>query len=112
MSGNGVTVMVPATWEGTAPGDLVGRYVNVRPYYHVPSSRSSMASARSPYAFAARVVDVLGDMAVVEFEWADDSTPWRKRAAYWPGELHQGHSACVCPACAPMGAGIHALRGA
>lgn len=100
----------PATWEGTAPEDLVGRYVSVRPYYHVPSSRSSMTSARSAYAFAARVTETLGEMVVVEIEWRASRAPWEPRASFHPRELHQ--STCACPACAPMGDGIAALHGA
>lgn len=111
-SSSDTAVAVPVTWEGTAPADLVGRYVSVRPYYHVPTSRSSTSPARSPYTFEARVVEVLANMVVVEFTWVTDSAPWKPRAAFWPGELHQAHGACPCPACVSGGEGIDALRGA
>lgn len=103
---------VPVTWEGASPVDLVGAYVNVRPYYQVPTSRSSMSPARSPYTFGARVKEVMGDMVLVEMEWPSDSTPWPQRATFYPRELHKALRECVCPACAPMGDGIHELHGA
>ncbi|MYX26080.1 hypothetical protein GTY75_05250 [Streptomyces sp. SID8381] len=103
----------PVTHEGTAPADLIGRTVRVRPFYHVPESRSCLRSVRSPYAFEARVIEPFGEMVVVEFLWAEDSTPWNKRAAFYPKELHQSggwYPICQCPACA--GDGIHEHSGA
>ncbi|WP_435270950.1 hypothetical protein [Streptomyces sp. 1222.5] len=104
----------PITHAGTAPADLVGESVLVRPYYHVPTSRSSLESTRSPFTFEGRVVETFGEeMVIVQFTWAADSAPWNMRGAFFPRELHKTAGwfpICKCPACA--GDGIHEHRGA
>lgn len=106
------TTTVPFTWEGTSPEDLVGKLVGVRPHYSVPSSRSSLTPARSPFTFEARVVEVFGSESVlVEFA-RGTSVPWERRAMFHPHELHRAGRECACPACTAMGDGIHTLHGA
>ncbi|MGW2710747.1 hypothetical protein ACWC4J_17405 [Streptomyces sp. NPDC001356] len=103
----------PITYAGTPVADLIGRTVLVRPYYHVPESRSCLRSVRSPFTFEARVIEASGEMVMVEFTWAADSAPWNKRAVFYPKELHQTAGwfrICECPACA--GDGIYEHRGA
>lgn len=109
-----INLCKPSTHEGDKPADLVGNAVRVRPYYHVPESRSSLQSVRSPYAFEARVIETFADeMVKVRFTWATDSAPWRTEAIFFPSELHRSGGwfpICQCPACA--GDGIHEHRGA
>lgn len=108
-----VNMCKPNTHKGAKPADLIGETVLVRPYYHVPSGRSSLTSARSPYAFEARVIETFGEeMVKVRYIWATDSAPWRPEGIFYPHELHQSgwYPRCFCPAC--KGDGIHELRGA
>ncbi|MEV5883070.1 hypothetical protein AB0L74_10185 [Streptomyces sp. NPDC052020] len=104
----------PRTHAGAIPASLIGLSVMARPFYHVPESRSSLRAVRSPFTFEARVIETFGDaMVVVEFTWDTASAPWKKRAIFYPRELHQTAGwfpVCMCPACA--GDGIHEHNGA
>ncbi|MFI0553448.1 hypothetical protein [Streptomyces scabiei] len=101
----------PVTHEGTAPADLVGRLVRVRPFYHVPESRSCLRSVRSEYTFEAHVIDTFAsEMVRVRFDWASDSAPWNREAVFYPKELHLAYGQCQCAACA--GDGIQEHNGA
>lgn len=107
-----VNLNKPNTHRGEKPADVVGRLVRVRPYYHVPSSRSSLTPARSPFAFEAHVLDTFGsDMVLVRFTWGSGDAPWKHEGAYYPDELHKVWRECQCPACS-YGDGIPHLRGA
>lgn len=106
-----VTLEKPRTHEGTAPADLVGSLVLVRPFYHTPGSRSSLKSTRSPFTYEARVIRTFAtEMVTVQFTWDTDSAPWRREAVFHPYELHRTYGVCKCPACA--GDGIHKHNGA
>lgn len=95
----------PITHVGEAPKSLVGRLVNVRPYYSVPSGRSSLTSVRSPFVYEAKVIETHGEeMVQVRFTLVNDSAPWNREAAFYPKELHQAH-VCECAAC--KGTGLH-----
>jgi hypothetical protein len=104
----------PKTYAHKKPEELVGESVLVRPYYHLPESRSSLTPARSPFTFEGRVVETFGqEMVLIQFGWATDSAPWNAKAAFYPRELHQTGGwfpICDCAAC--KGPGIHDLRGA
>ncbi|MFC4507044.1 MULTISPECIES: hypothetical protein [Streptomyces] len=100
--------LIPVTHTDVSPADMVGRVVAVRPYYHVPSGPGSFTPQRSPFAFRATVKETFGDEMVV-LRFLEDSGPWRREGAYFPGELHDV-SACKCPACG--GGGIETHRGA
>lgn len=103
-----VNLRKPTTFKGVEPADMIGQYVRVRPYYHVPSGPSSFSSARSPFTFAARVVEPFGsETVVVRFTFGTGAS-WDR--AYYPRELHQ--MGCTCPACAWNGDGIHRRQGA
>lgn len=99
----------PYTHQGDSPAELAGQLVRVRPYYSVPSGRSSLTPARSPYVFEARVIEEPfgADMVTVEFTWGTES-PWVRRQAFYPRELHR--TDCGCAAC--KGDGIGKLSGA
>ncbi|MEU8948804.1 hypothetical protein [Streptomyces sp. NPDC048489] len=109
-----VEIKAPITHEGDKPEALVGTSVLVRPYYHVPESRSCLRSTRSPFTFEGRVIETFGqDMVIVEFRWAQDSVPWNAKGAYLPRELHKTGGwfrICECAAC--IGDGINEHRGA
>jgi hypothetical protein len=99
----------PITYKGETPESLVGRLVNVRPYYHAPNGRSSLAPTRSPFVFEAYVTEAHSEMVKVRFAWGTDSAPWSREAVFYPHEVHQVH-VCECAAC--KGDGIGELRGA
>lgn len=94
----------PVTHEGETPESLVGRLVLVRPFYCVPTSRSGLGSARSPFVFEAHVIEMSGgEMVKVRFDWVSD-TPWYREAVFFPRELHRVQE-CECAAC--KGDGMH-----
>lgn len=111
MIGN-LTPTAPITYSGTDPESMIGCHVLIRPYYHVPISRSGFASKRSPWAFEAVVIEPFGlhsDSVIIEF--LDRTGPWHKRAAYRVSECHR-KGTCACAACCTGGTGIRELRGA
>lgn len=103
----------PITYAGSDLDDVIGRHVMIRPYFHVPVSRTCFASKRSPWAFEAVVVERFGgpesDMVLVNF--LDSAGPWRDCGAYHVRECHQ-KGTCACAACRVGGSGIRELRGA
>jgi hypothetical protein len=99
----------PITHEGESPESLVGRLVNVRPYYHAPKGRSGLAPTRSPFVFEAYVTEAQSEMVKVRYAWSTDTAPWSRDAVFYPHELHNVHT-CECAAC--KGDGIQELRGA
>lgn len=94
----------PVTYKEDSPASLIGRLVNVRPFYHAPTERGRLSSVRSPFVFEAHVSEESGtDMVKVRFTWASDSAPWPREAVFYPRELHKVLS-CECAAC--VGDGI------
>ena len=86
----------PATCQGAAPADLVGREVKTQPFYHVPTPGGAR-SARAEQSHTGRVIEVFGtEMVLVAF---GEDAPGSGRQAFFPRELHQ--TACSCPPCAP-----------
>ncbi|MFF4557140.1 hypothetical protein [Streptomyces sp. NPDC001422] len=107
-------IKAPITHEGDKPEDLVGQSVLVRPYYHVPETRSCLRAVRSPFTTNAVVIETFGqEMVKVRFMWAVDSAPWREESVFYPKELHKTGGwfpICECAAC--KGDGIHEHSGA
>lgn len=86
----------PATYQGAAPADLVGREVKTQPFYHVPTPGGGR-SARAELSHAGRVIEVFGtEMVLVQF---GTDAPGSGRQAFFPRELHA--TDCTCPPCAP-----------
>ena len=84
------------TYAGAAPADLIGRTVNVRPYYHRPIGHGSAISQLAEQCHTGCVVEVFGsEMVVVAFA---PGAPGNARQAFYPGELHDP-DACACRAC-------------
>jgi len=86
----------PVTYAGTAPAALIGRTVNVRPYYHRPVAGESAISQHAEQCHTGCVVEVFGtEMLVVAFT---PGAPGNARQAFYPGELHDPNT-CTCYAC-------------
>lgn len=96
----------PITHHGHSPESLIGRLVLVRPFYHVPGSRSSLKSVRSPFVFEAHVIETCGEMVKVHYTWTSNDAPWQREALFHPRELHQVRT-CECAACKGDGLSEH-----
>lgn len=98
------------TFAHLSPGEIAGKAILVRPFYHVPDgSGESMKSTRSPWTVRGVVVDMFGpEMVVVRHTGTNG--PWNVKAVYYPRELHQRE--CQCRACIPGGEGIAEHNGA
>jgi hypothetical protein len=91
---------------------LVGKVVRWRPFYNVPTGPSSLGTARSPWTRRVMVIDGNGSSDVLTVTVMPGQTgPWSDRAFANIRELHDVND-CTCPACAPMGDGIHEPTGA
>lgn len=103
-----VNLCKPDTHKGKRPAELIGGWVKVRPFYHVPDDvGSGFTSVRSKCTYRATVVAALGDDSVI-VEMVSSDGPWKRKASYFPHELHKG--SCRCTAC--IGRGINKPHGA